>query len=662
MRAVIVASTLSTAAAAIGGWTSEAGDAQRSSRVAYLPPSTSLSTPPLFVRYHSLGVHTVSVSRAWPSLPLVTTDNATVVVTSSRNELITLPVPESVAQDADWTPSWVFTKSGGLLTYPALAATPCLTADGWAYYVVKQGSHLWGVNLVTKEPAFWAPMNLTKAAMEGGANPNVTRPFTNWYAELAIGCYDNAIWIPDHSQHGVLSVDMLSGKPAYTEFDVKSVARMIGSVGTNARSGSAVAFTEFNSGNKGLVSLYRDHVNDKLHCTWHTSGSTLDVAACRTTVTSFRGMSTQFLHPISVYFKSEADYCIIGTSWNAKGIILSAAATGSHGPCGGSATGWPLDGILIRNEFTELPSWVSAPATLLESTVSVRLYFVAQIRVGTGIAPACSLISIRADATGTYDHTFEGFIMHNATCNSGPVVVENAWGRGSSAVAVVTKDGQLRMFPAYGFAATGANYSINAHSMLPANVGTSTLAALGNYITVTSAGTVMWMARGAMSPHHLYLIAVVNAVSPPVPVQPTPSGPSGAGGASGVTAGSVAVGIATTLGVLGVAAAGIVVLAPTASFTVPGISQPVVPADVIRSGVISTWGGLMSGSAWITSKVAGMGQSRDGSQRAVYSMTTSLSSSSSSYGSGFDTQPEGFNAAAASTSTGFDRAGYSGIA
>lgn len=586
-------------------WNQEGGGDDRASSIILSQGTTAASR----VVSWQVGNFHATISGRWPTLPVTSSDNSTVLLHATDGTLMALPFPEKALRS--WSPSWSFTGGATLKPEPAMPSSPCVMG-GWAYWVSRQTAQLWGVRLGTQQKASWAPLNLTAAAMTAALMGNFTRgaPFGVGYFDaqrFSISCYGNAIHIPDVRYHGLLTVDPLAGKHSYTLLSSSTAMRLHGSVGTSAHSSSSVAWIEYGATN-GLVAFYRKAaLLEDLTCDWHT-GRVEDIK-CRTTVT-YSPLYGDYAHPVHLNFAAQADHCVLATKYTSAGVTVAAVNSVGGGPCGGTITGWPSAGYIIRNEYTELPSWVSPPAVVPFGKIGYTAYWLVNLREGTGAPPACSLVSMRLDGTGPYEHTLQGYIMQGATCYAAPAAILDAWGPGQHAIAVVPADGVLRMFQADGFGATGPRYTIDGHASLPWG---GAYQAQGPYLTVTPSGSVLWVSKDTRltskgGTYAAYLVGVANAVNGAVP-PPPPSGPS---------AGVVVAAIAAALGGLGAAAAAVVFLAPRASFPNPVTGGEVVPAELIRAGAFAAWSGTKTASSWLAGAVgSALGRGGNGGSSAA---------------------------------------------
>lgn len=620
-------------------WSQEAAGAVRHNAVSYAPGALKDGYSGI-ISSASLGQRRASYGGTWAATPVINYDG-TVLITAVDGAMLAFQPPEDVDDSAmlspgQWPLAWAFTASATLPldgSSPRISSSAVATAEGAVYWVARQTSLLWGIDTTVTPPVALPgyPKNLTK--LSGGG-------FKTWTGEFGMVLHGPSgkgrLWMPDHDYHGALELDVHTGEANYTVgIAANNDRRLQGSVGTVADNNYGVVFTD--------------------HCTDCSDGL---VAFSRTGQHSWSSSETyaanlgEFSHPIFIDFADANVHCVVASSWSTLGHHLAAAGSSGGGRCGS----WPSAGVRIKSDFTEEPSWVSAPAVLADGAAGFRLFYAINLpRDSTG-NPQCSLVSYKVDRAGAYLE--EGLILSEASfCNAAPVAIMDAWGSGAHAVALSTAHGKLLLFAWKGFGAAGPkfSYNVDAHLFPPTSSGggmvlTYGIALCGNYMAATSTGTVIMIAHDSEG-QDTYLVAVRNAVLGPAAeyVAPPASGMSGGAKAAAAFFGTVG-------GIVAISAA-IVVLAPAAVVNIPGVGA-VVPADVIKSTAGAMWRGTKAAASWTSDAASSAYDAVRGSGRGygkvagVPSAAFSSSSSSSSFGAGGPAERTGLLSAKAPVAAG----------
>ena len=530
---------------------------------------------------------------------------------------------------------WSPPGQGPSLVYEPLLTTPVIVEDAGIAVVLHKGlSRLFALDVTTVPPTElpWSKAGLTLCNLLP-PNENKTYPpnFCSWSEDHAISYYGGRVWIPSGDYFGALLVDPLTGAVTATsglgDNNHKFFGTAGGRGGGSGKPWTALVFDIFGAAN-GVLGMSPDAGGTKL---WTSSAQ-------------FQSYLNEFIHPVSVQFKSTLPYdysCILSSE--ASGEVTSKtglyiAATDSE--TGESCAYWPAAGFYIRHPAIGDPQWVSAPAVITDGTATVFLaYAINRRNGGSGAAGPdranwrAAVVLLQADRTGVYEQPVEFRDIDGAHLDMTPVVLRDAFGDGHHGIAVATSHGQFLMFNWKGFTTAGPKVVHNIVDSLPAPVVTvrgnsgnpDHLAAHGNYMMTTRQGTFALVSHNSQT-EEMYLQVLVGAngeqpgvrvfdsalckrnyffrahtprptLSHPPHSRPAPAAPvlmaPGAAPAAAARSVNVAAAVFGTMGALVVAAAGIVFCLPTAGCHVG--STRVVPAEVIRRAAA----GVFSGAAWV---------------------------------------------------------------
>lgn len=564
-------------------WNQEAGDSRRNSAIEI----TGLGpTPYGYVLVEDLGAHKFDIAGVWPSLP-VFGPTGDVIVADVDSFVLQLTNPEQVGEfDLDGWPDTVYTPSGAIILggIPEPSSSVAVSTDNMAYVVNRHTSVLHAINLATNKP-LWPPLNLTMATNGKG--------FLKYKAEFAFLLHGGKLWLPDPNQHGALVVSAATGQYTYTQNMDLVAHRFQGSVGSTDPliKSELAAFTDAAASQpRGYGGLYGVTATEP----FNTSEWAWQAAV------PFTVPGSEFSHPVIVEFKEGTKTwgCVISTQSVAGnltegsdflgGVRISGVSVRDGSVCGdGELATWgtnPLGGspgtYVISNDFTKKITWASAPAVIVDGG-EYRLYY----NINTATPNRCVLMTVLVTYNGVYIGPTETRAFAGL-CNSAPVALLNAYGKGKHAVAIILQAGGLHIVDWKVFSPSQVDWPLAPY--LPA--GTSGAVFAGNYISASPHGTLLVVVH-EQSINHAYLVAVVGALNGKAPNPSATPSPSASASASAtayptqaapsasaqpapnnapasttnVTPAGVAGGIFGTLGALGVIATFIVFRYPTSS-------------------------------------------------------------------------------------------------
>ena len=344
----------------------------------------------------------------------------------------------------------------------------------------------------------------------------------------------------------------------------------------------------------GYLSLFVDpDPSLGVQCAWNEGAWG---AGCRG-APAIEPRNNEFSHPVLLqldYIRSTR--CVMGTTFTDQGLFFSAVGSNNGNTCGAAKNGWSADGYWIKRSFTQLPSWVSAPA-VVPNDPGVALFWAANLQKGPSVPRHSSLVTVKADSSGPYIAEADGYIFTGTIINAAPVALLNAWGLGVHAIVVATQTKGVQMFY-WDRVSAGPRYTFDVSAALP-SPGTWHLC--GNYMAASETGTLLVVAHDTVG-KEAFLVAISNSVNGPAPVAPAPAPTSSSGGSPN----SVVIAVFASLGGVAAAAGAIVLLAPRASFNMPGVGN-VVPADVIKAGAAGVWGAASAGAGMAARALRGVG-------------------------------------------------------
>ena len=289
-----------------------------------------------------------------------------------------------------------------------------------------------------------------------------------------------------------------------------------------------------------------------------------------------------------------------------------------------------------------MPSWVSAPAVLYDGVRTVFLIYAVNLPNGDGRyrdAYRCALVSVQVDQTGPYTTPPEDvYIIKGARCNTAPLIIRNAYGRGNHAVTIGGTDGMLYVFPASGFKSTGPILVHDLKTPLPIAIDGNEydnyfVGVSGNFMAANSGGSIAMILHNGRAQE--YWFGIVSGVMYQLPTDVTPSpSPRPAYQSASATPSpipqffsdtekkdaKIAGAVLGTLGGLAAVAGAIVYFAPTAAVL------GVVPAELIKSGAGAVYGGVTAAGSATYRSISGL----IGSSSLVHTSLGSQSFTSSS--------------------------------
>lgn len=536
-------------------WGQEAGNARRSNAIAYTGGAPAAGSGYVLVK--DLGSHKLSVSGVWPTLP-VFTPSGHVVVADVDNFLLALPPPEQVAPpdisagpadpEFSYPSADVFLNSGAFVfgAPPSPSSSAAVGADGVAYWVSRPQNALYAVDTsglagggrLTQLP--WSPLNLTAAGAPG---------FRKYKGEFALLLHANRLWLPDPDQHSALVVDVELGGRGLAEGFAQPAHRLQGSVGGFAPllGAESAAFTDVGAqpaGAGGIFGVQSLNPFDTSKETWRAQ-------------TPFPTISNDFQHPVSLEFVHGTGgrwSCVVASKFRAPnaalgfprgGLQITGVSDATGAACGPSS-GDPLlswgtnDGefpgtYTLANEYTANITWASAPAVVPDGGSTYRLYYALNLA-----RPAqCVLYSVLVDYRGVFLGSSEGRRMGNILCNSAPVALLDAAGKGKHRIAILQDNGVLGIVDWLALHTLAVNVALRPFVKHPDGAD-GVVTFMGSYLALNSKGTLLAVAHAGKT-SRAYLVAVVGAFRGRPPA-PTPSGPSpsaspapGPGGNSAVT-------------------------------------------------------------------------------------------------------------------------------
>lgn len=613
-----------------GNWTQEAGGSYREGATAYNGIADSWGQARFF--YYSLSDGSTYCDKPQPDTASATPVlyNDVWVVCDCTNNIMGFQNPDKIsAAGGQLAPIWRWQPPNVDFTTSPAMATPVIDRRNGLMYVLYKDpidAKLFKLQLNGGYVAPTLVWTLDLGAITGTNDNGQQVAFTTWSPDHSIFLYGGKVWIPSNDFDGALIVDTQALPPynyIWTEglYDISH--RLQGSCGGSANNWNSPVFVA--SGSRyGFKAFDQNSGN----MTWST-----DI--------SFYMPVMEFSHPVAVSFQSNAYgtfNCIVGSRWDSiRGIVLSGADANSSAPCGF----WNYDGYSIRHPALAMPTWMSAPAVLYDGYQTAFLIYAVVLpsgdRSGGRTHWRSSLVTIQVDQSGPYNAPVDVYVMSGVHFNAAPLIVRDAWGTGNHAVTVGASDGNLYVFPAWGYTSTGP---VLSHSLIPLlpppgnptfpsatnrNVGIS-----GNYMAASPGGSIAFIAHNPDAQmnwfgvvtgsypctlrhgHHalphsrtpllaswragvMYSLPTDPSPTPaarPAYATPSPRASASPGPAAAVVAADATGAVLGSLGGIAAVMGAIVIFLPTAGFTMGGTR--VIPADVIKGAASSTWGGIKS--------------------------------------------------------------------